>query len=38
MRDYNKLKPEANQKMIAAWTPVIALLLDGFSRFDELMV
>jgi len=35
MRDYIKLKPESNQKMIAAWTPVITVLLDGFSKFDE---
>jgi len=37
MRDYIKLKPETSQKMITAWTPVITILLDGFSRFDEQM-
>ncbi|EIN10767.1 Sec7-domain-containing protein [Punctularia strigosozonata HHB-11173 SS5] len=35
LQDYSKLRPDTQAKNIAAWTPVVAEILHGFSRFDE---
>jgi brefeldin A-inhibited guanine nucleotide-exchange protein len=35
LQDYNKLRADTQAKNIAAWTPVIAEILDGFCRFDD---
>jgi len=35
LEDYNKLRPETQAKNIIAWNPVVAELLDGFSRLDD---
>ena len=33
--DFNKLRPDGQAKNIAAWTPVVAEILQGFVRFDD---
>jgi brefeldin A-inhibited guanine nucleotide-exchange protein len=33
--DYIKLRADTQAKNIAAWTPVVAEILDGFCRFDH---
>jgi len=35
LQDYNKLKADTQAKNIAAWTPVVAEILEGFCKFDE---
>lgn len=35
LQDYNKLKADTQSKNIAAWTPVVADILDGLSRLDD---
>ncbi|KAF9259484.1 Sec7-domain-containing protein [Marasmius fiardii PR-910] len=35
IRDFNKLRPDSQNKNILAWTPVVADILDGFCRFDD---
>ncbi|KAF9009101.1 hypothetical protein BDQ17DRAFT_1349527 [Cyathus striatus] len=35
LSDYNKLRADTQAKNIAAWTPVVAEILDGFCRFDD---
>jgi len=35
LQDYIKLRADTQAKNIAAWTPVVAELLDGFCRFDN---
>ncbi|TFK75941.1 Sec7-domain-containing protein [Pluteus cervinus] len=35
LQDYNKLRPDTQSKNIAAWTPVVAEILEGFCRFDD---
>lgn len=35
LQDYNKLRADTQVKNIAAWTPVVAEILDGFCRFDD---
>ncbi|KAF5364253.1 hypothetical protein D9756_000655 [Leucocoprinus leucothites] len=35
LQDYNKLKADTQSKNIAAWTPVVAEILDGLSRLDD---
>ncbi|KII94838.1 hypothetical protein PLICRDRAFT_96881 [Plicaturopsis crispa FD-325 SS-3] len=35
LQDYNKLRADTQSKNIAAWTPVVAEILDGFCRFDD---
>ncbi|KXN90258.1 Protein transport protein SEC7 [Leucoagaricus sp. SymC.cos] len=35
LQDYNKLKTDTQSKNIAAWTPVVAEILDGLSRLDD---
>jgi hypothetical protein len=35
IEDFNSLKPDTQAKNIAAWTPVVADVLLGFSRFDD---
>jgi brefeldin A-inhibited guanine nucleotide-exchange protein len=35
LQDYNKLRADTQSKNISAWTPVIAEILEGFSRFDD---
>ncbi|KAF8655294.1 hypothetical protein AX16_003193 [Volvariella volvacea WC 439] len=35
LQDYNKLRADTQGKNIAAWTPVVAEILDGFCRFDD---
>jgi len=34
LQDYIKLRADTQAKNIAAWTPVVAEILDGFCRFD----
>jgi len=36
--DFNKLKPDMQGRNIAAWTPVVAEVLQGFSIFDDTIV
>ena len=33
--DFNKLRADTQNKNIAAWTPVIAEILQGFVRFSN---
>lgn len=33
--DFNKLRIDTQLKNIAAWTPVVAEILQGFVRFDD---
>ncbi|TFY56254.1 hypothetical protein EVG20_g9000 [Dentipellis fragilis] len=35
LQDYNKLRADTQAKNIAAWTPVVAEILQGFCRFDD---
>ncbi|TFY76798.1 hypothetical protein EWM64_g7215 [Hericium alpestre] len=35
LQDYNKLRIDTQAKNIAAWTPVVAEILQGFCHFDE---
>jgi brefeldin A-inhibited guanine nucleotide-exchange protein len=35
MQDYNKLRGDTQAKNIAAWTPVVAEIVNGLSRFDD---
>jgi hypothetical protein len=35
LQDYNKLRADTQGKNIAAWTPVVAEILEGFCRFDD---
>ncbi|THV08590.1 hypothetical protein K435DRAFT_825040 [Dendrothele bispora CBS 962.96] len=35
IQDFNKLRPDSQSKNIAAWTPVVEEILDGFCRFDD---
>lgn len=35
IQDFNALKPDSQTKNIAAWTPVVAEVLNGFARFDN---
>ncbi|TFK55672.1 hypothetical protein OE88DRAFT_1652091 [Heliocybe sulcata] len=35
LQDYNRLQLETQAKNIAAWTPVVAEILQGFCRFDN---
>ncbi|KAI0751592.1 hypothetical protein C8Q80DRAFT_1158159 [Daedaleopsis nitida] len=35
LQDFNKLRLETQAKNIAAWTPVVAEILQGFVRFDD---
>lgn len=35
LQDYIKLRADTQAKNIAAWTPVVAEILDGFCRFDN---
>jgi brefeldin A-inhibited guanine nucleotide-exchange protein len=35
LQDYNRLRADTQAKNIAAWTPVVAEILDGFCRFDD---
>lgn len=36
--DFNKLKSDMQGRNIAAWTPVVAEVLQGFSIFDDTIV
>lgn len=38
LQDYSKLRSDTQAKNIAAWTPVVAEILDGFCRFDDKLV
>jgi brefeldin A-inhibited guanine nucleotide-exchange protein len=38
LQDYNKLKADTQSKNIAAWTPVVAEILDGLGRLDDKVV
>ncbi|KAF8450474.1 hypothetical protein L210DRAFT_3386076 [Boletus edulis BED1] len=35
LSDYTKLRADTQVKNIAAWTPVVTEILDGFCRFDD---
>ncbi|KAG9317513.1 hypothetical protein JVU11DRAFT_1718 [Chiua virens] len=35
LSDYIKLRADTQAKNIAAWTPVVTEILDGFCRFDD---
>ncbi|KAG8996852.1 guanine nucleotide exchange protein for ADP-robosylation factor [Tulasnella sp. JGI-2019a] len=35
IQDFNALKIDTQTKNIAAWTPVVAEVLNGFARFDD---
>ncbi|KAI1789508.1 hypothetical protein LXA43DRAFT_892718 [Ganoderma leucocontextum] len=35
LQDFNKLRLDSQAKNIAAWTPVVAEILQGFVRFDD---
>jgi len=35
LQDYNNLRAETQSKNIAAWTPVVAEILEGFCHFDD---
>ncbi|KAI0368107.1 Sec7-domain-containing protein [Pilatotrama ljubarskyi] len=35
LQDFNKLRLDTQTKNIAAWTPVVAEILQGFVRFDD---
>jgi len=35
LQDYSKLRADTQVKNIAAWTPVVAEILEGFCRFDD---
>ncbi|KAF9247274.1 hypothetical protein BU15DRAFT_39296 [Melanogaster broomeanus] len=35
LSDYAKLRADTQGKNIAAWTPVVAEIIDGFCRFDN---
>ncbi|KZT24537.1 hypothetical protein NEOLEDRAFT_1094323 [Neolentinus lepideus HHB14362 ss-1] len=35
LQDYNRLQLDTQAKNIAAWTPVVAEILQGFCRFDD---
>ena len=35
LQDFIKLRMDSQAKNIAAWTPVIAEILQGFARFDD---
>ncbi|KAF5370080.1 hypothetical protein D9758_001080 [Tetrapyrgos nigripes] len=35
IQDFTKLRSDSQSKNIAAWTPVVEEILDGFCRFDE---
>ncbi|KAG8874344.1 guanine nucleotide exchange protein for ADP-robosylation factor [Tulasnella sp. 331] len=35
IQDFNALKVDTQTKNIAAWTPVVAEVLNGFARFDD---
>lgn len=35
LSDYTKLRADTQAKNIAAWTPVVTEILDGFCRFDD---
>lgn len=36
--DFNQLKPDVQGRNIAAWSPVVAEVLQGFSVFDDHIV
>jgi brefeldin A-inhibited guanine nucleotide-exchange protein len=36
--DFNQLKPDVQGRNIAAWSPVVAEVLQGFSVFDDKIV
>ena len=36
--DFNKLKSDMHGRNIAAWTPVVAEVLQGVSIFDDAIV
>jgi brefeldin A-inhibited guanine nucleotide-exchange protein len=36
--DFNKLKPDMQGRNIAAWTPVVAEVLQGSGIFDDTIV
>lgn len=36
--DFNQLKPDVQGRNIAAWSPVVAEVLEGFSIFDDQIV
>ncbi|KAF8897505.1 sec7 guanine nucleotide exchange factor [Infundibulicybe gibba] len=36
LQDYNQLRVDTQGKNIIAWTPVVAEILEGFCRFDEM--
>ena len=35
LQDFNKQRLDTQAKNIAAWTPVVAEILQGFVRFDD---
>ena len=35
LQDFNKLRLDSQAKNIAAWTPVVAEILQGFVKFDD---
>ncbi|KAG6814203.1 hypothetical protein H0H92_000880 [Tricholoma furcatifolium] len=35
LQDFNKLRADTQSKNIAAWTPVVNEILEGFGRFDD---
>jgi hypothetical protein len=35
LQDFSKLRADTQAKNIAAWTPVVAEILEGFCRFDD---
>ncbi|KAG6854759.1 hypothetical protein C0991_001186 [Blastosporella zonata] len=35
LQDFNKLRADTQSKNIAAWTPVVHEILEGFCRFDD---
>lgn len=35
LQDFNQLRLDTQAKNIAAWTPVVAEILQGFVRFDD---
>ncbi|KAG6919409.1 hypothetical protein DXG01_006292 [Tephrocybe rancida] len=38
LQDFNKLRADTQSKNIAAWTPVVSEILEGFCRFDDKVV
>ena len=35
LQDFTKLRMDSQAKNIAAWTPVVAEILQGFANFDD---